>query len=743
VPAVLNAKVRKRLGDSWFHLAFALKLGTEKRWSLRETYTDLGLNTTTWYDTPFVQLGLLSPDYVTPKLFVEAVESGIDGLDYNVPGDGTYLDDTLRKNRERAISRTPRSVCYAFFKDLTWPRETRSGTPLSGADTKRPRDDASDDDDSSYDTDDDDTSDNDDDTSDNDDDTSDDDEEDTSDDDEDDEDDDVDELLLGLPKKRRKYKPNEKQACLALLLRAGGDKLVALQAIHRTAGYERVTHANLIRWQKSTAKKNMGRGVNVGFERAVVGHLILTVLEKVDVAGVGNEVEKARVVANVTYSYEIIKLAADTTRKENPWASDAKLLKLKFSNKWVKGFLRRTTLRRRRNTSSVKAVPSPAVVAARMKEIQAVIEKGPVGGQPVGQSQKYEKIDIINADETASHYALKPVDQYVPKGTKRGSSPAFDDKARFTSMLYGDGEGTMLAIFNIIKCTVKSADLRSSTVISALHKKEGFREEDGWALKMWDRELTLKDKTLHYYRPYIVHTDGTVITTQHKAWMDSVGMCMWADLVVGPWAAVSGRKKLLVWDSCGPHTVAAVKAIFALWGIAVEALPLNMTDVLQVMDLVVNGPLKAHMRRFRCTELFNYFQSWKLTWAVELAKPAGTRVMPAFLPPKPKLIDGLNTLTSVSKNVFSTPTFKKGVASAFVKVGLIKAPSGKFVEYTSHSRGDMLLCLAPADSVKAEEFAVVDLEAADDLDADVGLEAAEESDDESNGGLNAAEESDD
>ncbi len=150
------------------------------------------------------------------------------------------------------------------------------------------------------------------------------------------------------------------------------------------------------------------------------------------------------------------------------------------------------------------------------------------------------------------------------------------------------------------------------------------------------------------------------------------------------------------------------------------------------MDLVVNGPLKAHMRRFRCTELFNYFQSWKLTWATELAKPAGTRVMPAFLPPKPLLIDGLNTLTTVSKDVFATPAFKKGVASAFVKVGLIKAPSGKFVEYTSHSRGDMLLILAPADSVKAEEFAVVDLEAPDDLDADVGLEAAEESDDAEN-----------
>jgi hypothetical protein len=296
-------------------------------------------------------------------------------------------------------------------------------------------------------------------------------------------------------------------------------------------------------------------------------------------------------------------------------------------------------------------------------------------------------------------------------------------------MFFGDGLGNILPMFHIIKCTVHGADLRSSTVISALHKKDGFRAVDGWTLKLWERELTLKVKnvetTLRYYRPYIVHTDGTVITTQHKAWMDSVGMCMWADLVIGPWAKTSGRKKLLVCDSCGPHTVAAVQAVFAEWGIAIELLPVNMTDVLQVMDLVVNGPLKAHMRRFRCTELFNYFQSWKLTWATELAKPVGTRVMPAFLPPKPKLIDGLQTLAKVSKDVFSTPAFQKGVQSSFVKVGLVKGALDKFVEYTSHSREEILLILAPADSVKAEEFAVVDLEAADDPD---DLDAADEPD---------------
>ena len=60
-------------------------------------------------------------------------------------------------------------------------------------------------------------------------------------------------------------------------------------------------------------------------------------------------------------------------------------------------------------------------------------------------------------------------------------------------------------------------------------------------------------------------------------------------------------------------------AVFAEWGIATENLPPNMTDVLHVMDLVVNGPLKAHMRRFRCAALFHYFQSWKLKWVQELS----------------------------------------------------------------------------------------------------------------------------
>ena len=54
------------------------------------------------------------------------------------------------------------------------------------------------------------------------------------------------------------------------------------------------------------------------------------------------------------------------------------------------------------------------------------------------------------------------------------------------------------------------------------------------------------------------------------------------------------------------------RGVFAEWGIAIENLPPNMTDLLQVMDLVVNGPIKADIRRAHIQAIFDYFQSWKI-----------------------------------------------------------------------------------------------------------------------------------
>ena len=93
--------------------------------------------------------------------------------------------------------------------------------------------------------------------------------------------------------------------------------------------------------------------------------------------------------------------------------------------------------------------------------------------------------------------------------------------------------------------------------------------------------------------------------------MDTARVCMWIDLQLGPYYAKRRGRCALVWDNCGPHGVETTREICAEWGIHDMRLPKNMTDVLQVMDLIVNSPMKAAARRDRCETLFDYFQAWK------------------------------------------------------------------------------------------------------------------------------------
>ena len=89
---------------------------------------------------------------------------------------------------------------------------------------------------------------------------------------------------------------------------------------------------------------------------------------------------------------------------------------------------------------------------------------------------------------------------------------------------------------------------------------------------------------------------GSIITSQGKAWNDSVRFIMFIDLILLPYA--TAHSKLALWlDNCTMHVSKMVeiylsenkeqyKHIYFLY-----YLP-NMTHLLQVLDLVLNGPLK-------------------------------------------------------------------------------------------------------------------------------------------------------
>ena len=101
------------------------------------------------------------------------------------------------------------------------------------------------------------------------------------------------------------------------------------------------------------------------------------------------------------------------------------------------------------------------------------------------------------------------------------------------------------------------------------------------------------------------------------------------------------------------------------------------------MDLVVNGPLKAHTRRARCLAgIVQYFQKWKLERDAEMQKPPGTRQLNAFHPPKPTLVQGVSTCLGAMQQMSARHDFQRGLCCVFIAIGqTIDPKSGDFRRY--------------------------------------------------------------
>ena len=456
----------------------------------------------------------------------------------------------------------------------------------------------------------------------------------------------------------------------------------ALRRIKATKGYEKVSERLLRKWRKQlgAAKKKRGRpGTDATFNERVREQLIYASVEKV------GDRQELSVKANVAYGYDIIVRAAQRAQKLPEFADNKAIQSLKFGKSWIQIWLRNMVLRRRRVSTVQKPLPPPEDVQRQLEDIQECLID-------------FLPKNTISADETGINYGINPKNQFVPLDASRATAPDSDEKARITSMLFGAIEGGMGPQFLIIKCTATSHDLSNTRVLQNLMQVAGFTASDGWTLKYWTRELTLNDKkkrpvTKTYKVPYMVHTDATVITVQHKAWMDSVRLCMWVDLVLGPY--YKGEGAALIWDNCGPHGVAAVLDVMEEWNIFQFPLPKNMTDKLQVMDLVVNGPLKAAIRRARSSDLFEFFQAWKIQrLQADAAVARGEQVeVPEWNPPKPTLAAGILTLLRTAATTFKTPEFEASLGRCFVDCCLAPVESNEdgatFKCYEDHSHGSL------------------------------------------------------
>jgi hypothetical protein len=167
-------------------------------------------------------------------------------------------------------------------------------------------------------------------------------------------------------------------------------------------------------------------------------------------------------------------------------------------------------------------------------------------------------------------------------------------------------------------------------------------------------------------------------------------MAMYIDLILKPLAEKQGGKFFLWMDNVSSHKVDLLDDIFKEANIEVGYFPPNMTQFLQVLDLIINGPLKAHVRRKRGENILLYFRHYKQLYMAEMDKPEDERTMPKWSPPKPTVQECILELINVMYNeesTFNEESFQQKVQSTFLATGTLPREDKSFMKFTYKPSG--------------------------------------------------------
>jgi DDE superfamily endonuclease len=221
-------------------------------------------------------------------------------------------------------------------------------------------------------------------------------------------------------------------------------------------------------------------------------------------------------------------------------------------------------------------------------------------------------------------------------------------------------------------------------------------------------------------------------------------MIMWFDLIILPLKGKNEKKNLFLWvDNCSSHETELVRNYVTKNEIDVAYLPPNMTSELQVLDLVVNGPLKTHIRQLRARRIVSYLQQYLID-----RKENG--ITTEFDVPRPELIEGICDLFNLFANEFCATKFKEGVNRSFIITGTIPEYNGSqeisFKEYTREEKyGSIpIIQLGSTITKKKEEISDLDDSIINDITVDDAInffdeEEEEEDDENENDNFNADE----
>ena len=67
-----------------------------------------------------------------------------------------------------------------------------------------------------------------------------------------------------------------------------------------------------------------------------------------------------------------------------------------------------------------------------------------------------------------------------------------------------------------------------------------------------------------------------------------------------------------------------------MYAFDVSLLPPNMTHLLQILDLIVNGPIKRHVRQWRANIIVTAFKKFKDLLDAEYLKPEALKKKPKY-----------------------------------------------------------------------------------------------------------------
>lgn len=383
---------------------------------------------------------------------------------------------------------------------------------------------------------------------------------------------------------------------------------------------------------------------------------------------------------SILYSLEMVQLAAVDLSKLAPYNSDPRVKRIKiFSTTWASEFLKRAKTKKHRIHAKdrTKIRPSPVEVQKTMRDIQTTIL---LSGLP--------KENIFSVDETAVHLEAQFLHKYVKNGTNEKATDDADEKKRITDMAALSIAGKSLPPYLIIQCSSTKADLSKTTVLDTLLLSLNQNDPDRWEKYMWEKTLQLPNKKtklledVTFKRPYLICSQSRcVVTCQSKAWMDRVGLLLWCDTIIGPWTEATQQKKsIIIWDNCASHLGDLIKDYFGACGITLCFLPKNMTDLLQILDLIFNGPLKAYLRYRRFRPIYDAFQAHILACASATAKHQPT---PPWILPKVNLPVCIQLLIDFGNDKNSCMKFEESVQKCFIKAGqwFISEDDLSFVQY--------------------------------------------------------------